>query len=267
MHQYQWKYVDEAELRDILEQRIDEGFTFPMNPAWILCNPKWKRLYDKLLASDKPNVQESIAIWYPEDVQRRIHEITTKYPTGFMQERRGSGVDLAEMELQRYDVGRKGRNKLKRALARRLTGGKRPTLFSTTLLLLQVGKESDKKSNGTAPEEDIRGSKRLSAVKESNANLLAGCNGLNASSNVEVNGDGKTLEQDPPQGKILRRGSNNSKSGSMRSSLAKVRRKSVDRLMKPIRALSGSIRRSSSNFSSRDDLKDIEECMECFQAA
>ena len=193
--------------------------------------------------------------------------MTTKYPTGFMQERRGSGVDLAEMELQRYDVGRKGRNKLKRALARRLTGGKRPTLFSTTLLLLQVGKESDKKSNGTAPEEDIRGSKRLSAVKESNANLLAGCNGLNASSNVEVNGDGKTLEQDPPQGKILRRGSNNSKSGSMRSSLAKVRRKSVDRLMKPIRALSGSIRRSSSNFSSRDDLKDIEECMECFQAA
>lgn len=44
-----WKYVKSDELIDILCQKVDEGFTFPLNPKWVLCDRGWKRVYDKLL--------------------------------------------------------------------------------------------------------------------------------------------------------------------------------------------------------------------------
>jgi len=98
-----WKYVNAAELKDILRDKIDEGFTFPMNPKWILCDPGWKLLYDKLLASDRSDTQESMGIWYPEDIQRRINEISTKFPDGFVDCNDHVSVDLAEMELKEYE--------------------------------------------------------------------------------------------------------------------------------------------------------------------
>ena len=41
-----WKYVNVPELQDILITKIGEGFTFPINPKWVLCDPVWRRLYD-----------------------------------------------------------------------------------------------------------------------------------------------------------------------------------------------------------------------------
>jgi len=78
-----WKYVDSTELISILHERIDEGFTFPLNPKWILCDPGWKGVYDKLLASHKPNVQDSMDIWYPPEVRDKIAKVVSEHPRGF----------------------------------------------------------------------------------------------------------------------------------------------------------------------------------------
>ena len=38
-----WKYVNVTDLQALLSQKIAEGFVFPLNPKWILCDPGWKR--------------------------------------------------------------------------------------------------------------------------------------------------------------------------------------------------------------------------------
>ena len=47
-----WRYVDPQGLQEILKEKIDKGYTFPINPKWILCDPGWKEVYDKLMASE-----------------------------------------------------------------------------------------------------------------------------------------------------------------------------------------------------------------------
>ena len=102
--------MDDKELLDILSEKINEGFTFPLNPKWLLCDPGWKRLYDKLMASQKPNVQDSMNIWYPPEIRDRIHEISAKYPKGFVNSASSSislkhtRATLAEFELAKYRV-------------------------------------------------------------------------------------------------------------------------------------------------------------------
>lgn len=80
-----WKKVKVPELQEILIQKIDEGFTFPINPKWVLCDPGWRTVYDKLLASDKPNVQDSIKCWLPPGtgLREKIDSISERHPQGF----------------------------------------------------------------------------------------------------------------------------------------------------------------------------------------
>ena len=222
MYYHQWKYVDSNELKEILSERVDEGFTFPMNPAWILTNPNFKELYDKLIASNKPNVRESMEIWYPKEIQQRIHNITSKYPEGFVSYTKpsrdrtsGNSCDLAQMELKRYNVRRKGQSKLRRALTRqRLKKNKTPTLFSTTLMMLQFGKESE-----------VHESRQLSMITDDDC---------------EDDQEEKAVPH--VDKKMPRRSSKSlagSNKGSKRRSFAEARRASFDRLVKPIkRALS-----------------------------
>ena len=66
-----------------LSEKIDDGFAFPLNPKWVLCDEGWKDLYDKLLASEKPNVQDAMNVWYPADVRERIDAISSNHPNGF----------------------------------------------------------------------------------------------------------------------------------------------------------------------------------------
>jgi hypothetical protein len=86
--------MDEEELREFLSNRIDDGFTFPLNPKWILCDPGWKELYDMLLqrASDgREDVASSMNIWYPPEsgIRERIEEISAEHPDGFVRGMRG----------------------------------------------------------------------------------------------------------------------------------------------------------------------------------
>merc|ERR1712232_548918 len=58
-----WKYVSESELRQFLVERIDDGFVFPLNPKWVLCDDGWYNVFQKLRSSDAP--KSAIDAWYP----------------------------------------------------------------------------------------------------------------------------------------------------------------------------------------------------------
>jgi hypothetical protein len=78
-----WKYVDVKGLQDFLSERIDDGYAFPLNPKWILCDAgKWVDLYCKLLLSDKQSVSTSMNIWFPQDVRKHIDSILSRHPNG-----------------------------------------------------------------------------------------------------------------------------------------------------------------------------------------
>eukprot|EP00986_Skeletonema_menzelii_P006219 scaffold2344_cov149-Skeletonema_menzelii.AAC.4 len=166
-----WKYVNVKELKEILADKIDDGFAFPLNPKWILCDEGWKDLYDKLLASEAPNVQDAMNVWYPADVRERIAAISSKHPFGFgsrgakrgtaerlalmKQKRRHvsrSQIDydelmteVAELELERYKDLRNGKMKLRRAFLKVEPKKKtrKHSFFSSALLMLRMGKEAD----------------------------------------------------------------------------------------------------------------------------
>ncbi len=82
-----WKYVNVQELQALLSQKIAEGFVFPLNPKWILCDPGWKKLYDELMASDALYADLSKDVWYPpfSGVREKIEEIHKRHPNGFQQ--------------------------------------------------------------------------------------------------------------------------------------------------------------------------------------
>eukprot|EP00984_Skeletonema_dohrnii_P007907 scaffold2911_cov159-Skeletonema_dohrnii-CCMP3373.AAC.15 len=174
-----WKYVDIDELMEILADKIDEGFAFPLNPKWILCDEGWKDLYDKLLASEAPNVQDALNVWYPADVRARIDAISSKHPIAIgygngpsegegANPRTAEGLalmkkkrllrqqgheelfsaEIAELELERYKHARRGKGKLRRAVSKinemkKKMSKKKHSFFSIVLLMLQIGIEAD----------------------------------------------------------------------------------------------------------------------------
>lgn len=159
-----WKYVGIDELKEILAEKIEDGFAFPLNPKWILCDEGWKDLYDKLLASEAPNVQDAMNVWYPADVRDRIAAISSKHPTGFSsreeaephiqqqkkrlllapQDRYLSNQHVyaeAELELERYKNGKKGMTKFRSALLKiKSKSIPKVNFISTALLMIQVGR-------------------------------------------------------------------------------------------------------------------------------
>jgi len=83
-----WEYVDVVGLQKILNDKIDEGFTFPLNPKWILCDQGWSKIYQKLLSSNHRNVQESLDVWFPPEsgIKSHIERIRKNHPEGFQRE-------------------------------------------------------------------------------------------------------------------------------------------------------------------------------------
>ena len=124
-----WKYVDERELQSILCQKIDEGFTFPLNPKWVLCDPGWKKVFDKLVECRTPTVQQSMACWYPpgSGLREMIEEIHQQHPNGFQREKVAlsseeggfsendgtSAMDIAELQLKNFLTLQRAKRKLR----------------------------------------------------------------------------------------------------------------------------------------------------------
>mmetsp|Transcript_10670 Transcript_10670/g.16339 ORF Transcript_10670/g.16339 Transcript_10670/m.16339 type:complete len:1161 (+) Transcript_10670:266-3748(+) len=119
-----WRYVNQKGLLEILKERVRQGFAFPLNPKWILCDQGWKSVYDELLKSDVPRVQASLECWYPKDsgIRERIEEIYHKYPNGFGSGKRHSmdgatAMDLAEFQLDHHLQLRRAKAKIKAIIA------------------------------------------------------------------------------------------------------------------------------------------------------
>jgi hypothetical protein len=94
-----WKYVNVQELQAILSKLVKDGYVFPLNPKWILCDPGWKQLYDELMASDALYAEYTKDVWYPpfSGVREKIDRIHRKHPNGFRRLRgRASCVGLDE---------------------------------------------------------------------------------------------------------------------------------------------------------------------------
>jgi len=118
-----WQYVGVKELQDFLLQKIDEGFTFPLNPKWVLCDEGWKVIYDRLMSSNRPDVQDSLDIWFPLDsgVRERIETVCSHHPSGFVCLKQDDAVcmdgteamDLATLELDRYLALQRAKMKLR----------------------------------------------------------------------------------------------------------------------------------------------------------
>lgn len=83
-----WKYVGVQELQEVLSEKIAQGFVFPLNPKWILCDPGWKALYDQLMESEALYAEMSKDVWFPpwSGVRQKLQEIHAKHPHGFQQE-------------------------------------------------------------------------------------------------------------------------------------------------------------------------------------
>jgi hypothetical protein len=121
--------MNPPELQRFLSDRIDDGYTFPLNPKWVLCDPGWKELYDKLMASDTGNIKESLGIWYPPDIRQQIETTHSRHPGGFgcsgesaLTERKRTNkegtaaMDLAELQLKRHLTMERAKRKLRVAL-------------------------------------------------------------------------------------------------------------------------------------------------------
>lgn len=74
------------EVRDFLDKQIDNGYTFPLNPRWVLAEKGWKKLYDKFLNSTDPLVKMSYDVWYPEanGIREQMRSVSEKFPNGFV---------------------------------------------------------------------------------------------------------------------------------------------------------------------------------------
>jgi hypothetical protein len=85
-----WKYMDAEDMQAFLSARLDDGHTFPLNPKWILCDPGWKAIYDKLVVSENETVRNSMEIWFPPSsgVREQIEDICARHPDGFQRERK-----------------------------------------------------------------------------------------------------------------------------------------------------------------------------------
>jgi hypothetical protein len=94
-----WKYCNVQELQAILSERINkDGFVFPLNPKWILCDTGWKKLYDELMASDALYAEYTKDVWYPpmSGVREKINRIHQKHPHGFQRQRRRTSFNASE---------------------------------------------------------------------------------------------------------------------------------------------------------------------------
>ncbi|KAL7469673.1 hypothetical protein ACHAXS_009925 [Conticribra weissflogii] len=111
-----WKYVNVHELQVILQQKIREGFTFPLNPKWVLCDPGWINLFKELVNSKSPSVRKSIDLWFPPEsgLKERIVEINERHPNGFICTNGAkANAELAEQEYERYLILQRARKKVR----------------------------------------------------------------------------------------------------------------------------------------------------------
>jgi len=83
-----WDYKDEDELKEFLEERIEENYSFPLNPVWPIRNDGWYEIFELLQNSEDPCTQANVNAWYPpgSGIVKFIKECYEEFPEGFVQD-------------------------------------------------------------------------------------------------------------------------------------------------------------------------------------
>jgi hypothetical protein len=78
-----WRYVDQQGLRDFLLGRVEDGYAFPLNPKWILCDEGWLPIFRAIQSS--PHAADALSSWLPPSsgLMQRIDAIAAAHPNGF----------------------------------------------------------------------------------------------------------------------------------------------------------------------------------------
>ena len=125
-----WRYVTRDGLREFLLERICDGYTFPLNPKWVLCDPGWHEVFARLCSA--PHAQAQLDTWLPPSsgLRERLTQLTRAHPNGFRPAVDDESdvdhldQDLADWELHRHIILHRAKIKL-RAI-HRMGGFKRP---------------------------------------------------------------------------------------------------------------------------------------------
>ena len=118
-----WQYVSADGLREFLLARVDDGYSFPLNPKWVVCDPGWAEVFDKLCRA--PHAKGQLATWLPphSGLREKLGDLVRQHPNGFRPAvERDEDIeiidqDVADWELHRHIVFRRAKLKL-RALHR-----------------------------------------------------------------------------------------------------------------------------------------------------
>jgi hypothetical protein len=154
-------------LAEILSEKIDQGFTFPLNPKWILCDAnRWKQLYDKLLRSDTEETQQSMNIWFPPDsgLREQIERIHQSRPEGFYEEPPESEF---EFEVSIGSGTRSESQKESKTTHRRaaLKGAPQDHLFSMFAMeIMEKNQQNDDSSFDADQMTDLSDSSKRTAI-------------------------------------------------------------------------------------------------------
>ena len=67
-----WRYLKPDMLLEFLEMRVAQGFAFPLNPKWLLCDPGYYKIYEQMMQNEK--LDEQMEVWFPKDsgIRERI---------------------------------------------------------------------------------------------------------------------------------------------------------------------------------------------------
>eukprot|EP00928_Gymnodinium_smaydae_P068037 TRINITY_DN5108_c0_g1_i1.p1 TRINITY_DN5108_c0_g1~~TRINITY_DN5108_c0_g1_i1.p1 ORF type:complete len:923 (+),score=68.23 TRINITY_DN5108_c0_g1_i1:40-2808(+) len=81
--EYPWSYLSEVKLREFLIARAAEGFSFPLNPVWIVRDMGWFDVLHALMS--QPNVGATLDSWYPPEsgIINQCLAIRKRFPNGF----------------------------------------------------------------------------------------------------------------------------------------------------------------------------------------
>ena len=81
-----WAYYDPQALQKFLLERVEEGFSFPINPIWPLRDPGWYEIFSAL--QRRQDAREVMVAWFPPHrrVVECIESIHLDFPNGFQTE-------------------------------------------------------------------------------------------------------------------------------------------------------------------------------------
>lgn len=79
-----WEYCDDEDLRSFLAERAREGYTFPVNPVWLVRDEGWYEVIEELEKTEAG--RRSLELYYPSGsgIRELIEELQENFPKGFV---------------------------------------------------------------------------------------------------------------------------------------------------------------------------------------